>query len=197
MKNWALPLASLFALATSVTFAQTQDAGQTGGGAQVAPPTPPAAASTQEKKEPDEKKLPKIWTNDDLSDLKGVISVVGEARPVPEQAASEETGSSKPEKNTHEAMTRHYRDAIAALKAQIANADALIEKLKSSKGEDTSPGGGVDPNRMGFADPPEEQVKELEIKKKQLQAKISDLEEQASKEGIEPGELRKAEVPIQ
>ena len=37
---------------------------------------------------------------------------------------------------------------------------------------------------------PEEQMKLLEAKKKQWQDKIDDLEVQAKKEGIEPGELR-------
>ena len=38
--------------------------------------------------------------------------------------------------------------------------------------------------------PLDEQEKQLEAKKKQLLAAIEDLENQAKKEGIEPGELR-------
>jgi cell division protein FtsB len=38
--------------------------------------------------------------------------------------------------------------------------------------------------------PLDEQVKQLEAKKKQLEANIEDMENQAKKEGIEPGELR-------
>jgi hypothetical protein len=38
--------------------------------------------------------------------------------------------------------------------------------------------------------PLDEQEKQLEAKKKQLLATIEDLENQAKKEGIEPGELR-------
>ena len=38
--------------------------------------------------------------------------------------------------------------------------------------------------------PLDEQVKHLEEKKKQLLANIEELENQAKKEGIEPGELR-------
>jgi SMC interacting uncharacterized protein involved in chromosome segregation len=38
--------------------------------------------------------------------------------------------------------------------------------------------------------PVEEQVKQLEDKKKQWQGKIEDLENEAHKNGIEPGDLR-------
>ncbi len=38
--------------------------------------------------------------------------------------------------------------------------------------------------------PLEEQVKQLEGKKKELQTNIEDLENEARKNGIEPGELR-------
>ena len=38
--------------------------------------------------------------------------------------------------------------------------------------------------------PLDEQEKQLEAKKKQFLAAIEDLENQAKKEGIEPGELR-------
>jgi len=36
----------------------------------------------------------------------------------------------------------------------------------------------------------EDQVKQLEAKKKQLQGKIDDLENEARKSGIDPGKLR-------
>jgi hypothetical protein len=38
--------------------------------------------------------------------------------------------------------------------------------------------------------PLDEQVKQLEAKKKQLLTNIEELENQAKKEGIEPGEVR-------
>lgn len=189
MKNLALKLASVFALAAGVALGQAQDSGKAGNAALAAGPAGVSAVSVPDKKEPDEKKPKKVWTNDEVSQLKGGVSVVGEAR-APEEQSADEENDDKPGSNTHQAMIRHYRDAIADLKAQIANADALIAKLRDVKGEDASPSGGVDPNRLAFASPPEEQVKQLEIKKKQLQAKIEDLEVQANKEGIEPGELR-------
>jgi chromosome segregation ATPase len=187
--SFALQPASLLALAACIAFAQAQDSGKTGNTTQSASTANSAAPSAQEKKELDETKTKKVWTNDDVSQLKGVISVVGEA-PAPQDQAADAEDDDKSNRNTHQAMVRHYRDAIADLKAQITNADAFIAKLKGSRGEDSSPSGGVDPRRLAFTSPPEEQVKQLETKKKELQAKIEDLEAEATKEGIEPGELR-------
>lgn len=184
-----LQLASLVALAGSVTFAQAQDPEKTGGNAEAVILTRSLAQGAQDKKEQDEKKPKKVWTNEEVSQLKGGVSVVGDAR-APEDQPFDKKNDEKAASNAHQAMTRHYRDAIAELKAQIANADALIAKFKNFKADDASPSGGVDPNRMIFSSPPEEQVKQLEMKKKQLEAKIEDLEVQASKEGIDPGELR-------
>ena len=62
--------------------------------------------------------------------------------------------------------------------------------MKNFKAEDSSPSGGINPNGRYIMVPLDEQVKQLEAKKKQLEANIEDLENQAKKEGIEPGELR-------
>jgi hypothetical protein len=62
--------------------------------------------------------------------------------------------------------------------------------LKNFKGGDSGPSGGINPNARYNMIPLDEQVKQLEAKKKQLEANIEDVENQARKEGIEPGELR-------
>ena len=53
-----------------------------------------------------------------------------------------------------------------------------------------APAEGINPARGYNMVPLEEQVKKLEERNKQLQAKIQDLEYEAMKSGIEPGELR-------
>jgi hypothetical protein len=62
--------------------------------------------------------------------------------------------------------------------------------MKNFKADDGSPNGGINPHRNYNMVPLDEQEKQLEAKKKQLLATIEDLENQAKKEGIEPGELR-------
>ena len=77
---------------------------------------------------------------------------------------------------------------LALLFAVVAS--ARISQMKNFKGDNATPNGGLDPRKSYTMLPPEEQIKQLEAKKKQLQAKIDDLELQAEKEGIDPGELR-------
>ena len=152
--------------------------------------SPKAPAETAPDKKPDAAKKPaKVWTNDDLGSLKGSISVVGGKRSAKNQSFA------KPDQDdenagSHAERVRPYRDAIDQLRTQIETADARIAQLKGFKAENGSPSGGVNPNQEYNMVPPEEQVKQLEEKKKQLQAKIEDLENQARKEGIDPGELR-------
>jgi len=62
--------------------------------------------------------------------------------------------------------------------------------LKGFKGENTSPSAGINLNQGYNMVPVEEQVKQLEEKKKKLEAKIEDVEVQAGKNGVDPGELR-------
>jgi len=83
-----------------------------------------------------------------------------------------------------------YRAAIGELRKKIDAADQRISQLKNFKAEDSSPSGGINPNRGYNMIPLDEQVKQLEAKKKQWLGNIDDVENQAKKEGIEPGDLR-------
>jgi DNA repair exonuclease SbcCD ATPase subunit len=134
-------------------------------------------------------KTKKVWTNEEVSTLQGTVSVVGT-----ERAAEGKTKSSG---NNASAATdprrgkiQRYRAAIAELRKKIDAADQRITQLKNFKADDSSPSGGINPTGRYNMVPLDEQVKQLEAKKKQLEANIEDLENQARKEGIEPGELR-------
>ena len=102
----------------------------------------------------------------------------------------EEEDQSGEQSDSHAERVRQYRDAIEQLRSQIAQADARIAQLKDFKAENTTPSGGISLNKGYNMVPPEEQVKQLEERKKQCQSKIGDLENEARKEGIDPGELR-------
>jgi hypothetical protein len=134
-------------------------------------------------------KTKKIWTNDEMGSLQGTVSVVGTNRPGEGSGKTSASG-------THGAVDPRrgkilrYRAAIAELQKKIDAGDERITQLKNFKADDSSPNGGINPNRGYNMIPVDEQVKQLEAKKKQLLASIEDLENQAKKEGIEPGELR-------
>jgi hypothetical protein len=158
--------------------------------------TPPAtnqqssqSASGQSSPAPGKtEKTKKVWTNEEVSTLPGTVSVVGTNRPANGQSPSSESGANG--NATWRGKVQRYRAAVAELRKKIAAADEKISQLKNFKGNDSSPGGGINPNRGYGMTPVDEQVKQLEAKKKQLLANIEDLEIQARKEGIEPGEIR-------
>jgi len=140
-------------------------------------------STTTEKKKPK-----KVWTNDEIGSVKGGVSVVGDRK----RESPGSTGEQPPAdpNRAHGEMVRNYRDQIRQLRDQIAAADRRIEQLKGFKGENTSPSAGINLNQGYNMVPVEEQVKQLEEKKKKLEAKIEDVEVEAGKNGVDPGELR-------
>lgn len=173
---------------------QTSGAGSSPGSTAASTPAAPVAKTPPSvDKPPDAPKKPKkVWTNEEVGALKGSVSVVGGKHAADSQAVAEidPDGKEAGDFNPRGEKVRQYRDAIDQAKTQIVNADAQIAKLKDFKGENVAPSGGINPSQTYNMVPPEEQVKQLEVRKKQLEAKIEDLENQARKEGIDPGELR-------
>jgi len=178
--------------------AQQQDPGtgnandpkSTGSSAASAPTAGSASGprATPNTSTPEKKKPKKVWTNDEIGSVKGGVSVVGDGKPGSSSASTRQgAGDSS---GAHAEMVRNYRDKIQQLRDQIAAAENRIEQLKSFKGENTSPSGGINISQGYNMVPVEEQVKQLEEKKKKLEAKIEDAEVEAMKNGVDPGELR-------
>jgi len=188
MKAWALYLALAYPMAGLQTMAQTQDSANAAASSK-APPAAKTPSGPEEKKPADGTKPKKIWTNDEVGGLKGDVSVVGTNRGTEVKAPSAQNGSGAAAEARHGKILR-YRAAIGELRKKIDVADQRISQLKNFKANDSSPSGGINPNRGYNMVPLDEQVKQLEAKKTQLLASIEDLENQAKKEGIEPGELR-------
>jgi len=196
MRRYAWCVAMLISMAGLPAFAQAPDSSSAAPGDKgtpsdkSAPAAKTATASAPAKKPEDAKASPKkVWTNDNVGTLKGSVSVVGGKKTQqaePEHAENEDGSEGDP----RQGRIQQYRDAIGNLRTAIDDADARIAKLKDFKGENTGPSGGINPNQKYNMVPPEEQVKQLEARKKQMQGKIEDLENQARKEGIDPGELR-------
>lgn len=160
----------------------------------AAPPaaTPPAfQTKTTPTPPPAERKKPKkVWTNDDISSVKGDVSVVGEQNNSDDAADTTRSYQAYRNINLHQRQVAVYRDQIQQLQGQIEATDKRISQLRNFKGENPSPSGGINPARGYNMVPLEDQWKQLEERKKQLQAKIQDIENDAKKNGIEPGELR-------
>jgi hypothetical protein len=190
MKRLGLYLGFMLALPTVPVLAQTQDSTSPSSGpsSNAGATAKTAVKNAADKKPADASKPKKVWTNDDVGSLKSSVSVVGNKQPGASRAAEED--QSEEQSDSHDQRVRQYREAIEQLRNQIAQADARIAQLKDFKAENTTPSGGISLNKGYNMVPPEEQVKQLEERKKQCQAKIGDLENEARKEGIDPGELR-------
>jgi hypothetical protein len=83
-----------------------------------------------------------------------------------------------------------YRERLHQLNNELETIDKKISQLRNFKGDNTSASGGINMNHGYSMTPVEDQVKQLEEKKKQIQAQIDAVEDQARKNGFEPGQLR-------
>lgn len=137
-----------------------------------------------------EKKTKKVWTNEDVKSVKGGVSVVGDGDKGSGQSPDRGADVHSDSQSLARQRLDGYRNQIQQFRAQIDAIDKRIVQLKDFKAEDGSAAGGIKIHERYNMVPLDEQVKQLESKKKELQAKIADVENQARKSGIEPGELR-------
>jgi hypothetical protein len=148
------------------------------------------SAATQDAQGTAEKKKPKkVWTNDEVATLPGEVSVVGEPNQGAENRPGPGRGSSS-KGDGQQSQIDNYRQQISDLRSQIDAVDQRIAQLKDFKGENSSPTGGININKGYNMVPVEEQIKQLEAKKKKMLGQIDDVENEARKNGIDPGKLR-------
>jgi hypothetical protein len=137
-----------------------------------------------ETKPPDSKQPKKTWTNDNLSDAKGAVSVVGDSK-----AASK--SKAHPAKPADAQYIASVRKQLEKLNAQMSEADKQIADLTNfSKGEPSTSASGIKLSKGYNREPIEVQIRALQEKKKDLQSKMDALLDEARKRGVEPGQLR-------
>lgn len=143
--------------------------------------TPPPSSQAPDK---DPKKPKKVWTNDELQGLNGNVSVVGDA-------AKTEPGKSRGTQGQASPSTiARMRGEVQKLRADLQKTDKQIQELKEfNSGEATGTGSLQLHHSYTTASIPN-QIKQLEEKKKQIEARIAAIEDDARKRGIEPGQLR-------
>lgn len=164
--------------------------------AQTSPPDANAAAPKDQAgdKDPAKKKPKKIWTNEEMSTMRGTISIVGDPAKADASSdsrkqnnASDSGGSNDLER---EKVVANYREQLRQLREQQDDIDKKITDFRNFKADNASPSGGINVRNRYSMTPAEDQIRQLEEKKKQIQAKIDAIEEEARKNGIEAGELR-------
>lgn len=162
---------------------------------------PAAASSSSSSVEATATKPKKIWTNDNLGDVTGTISVVGEPRRA--AASSSSTPSAKPGQSKSAAAKSsvdsvdpkrlaQLREQLQKLQAGIDNLDKQIEELTGlSKGDSKNTGGALKSDTYSYnSSSLDDQIKQLQAKRNQLQTAMDGLLDAARGSGIEPGQLR-------
>jgi hypothetical protein len=150
----------------------------------------------------------KVWTNDDMSDVTGTISVVGtpqQQKPPnapskisslvpavpsagnPKQAAATKSGDDSVDPK----ILAQLRQQLQKLQASIDQVDKQIEQLKGASRGDSKNLGILTSDPSSYSmEPVPDQIKALETKKNSLQAAMDQLLDAARASGIEPGQLR-------
>jgi hypothetical protein len=152
-------------------------------------PSPGSSSDTPTDKS--KTKTKKVWTNEEISGVggDGAISVVGKAggnlNTPSNNLAKNDSGSPAREK-----QVAAYRDRLRQLNISLENTEKKIAQLRNFKADNSGASGGINITQRYNMTPVEEQVQQLEEKKKQIQAQIGAVEERARKNGFEPGLLR-------
>jgi hypothetical protein len=124
----------------------------------------------------------KIWTNEDVSGMKGTISVVGDGRNSKAKNAAQTPADPQ--------YIANVRKQIEKFQEQMADADKELAGLKNfSEGEPVATP-DRELHKSYNSQPVDQQITNLQTKKKDLQSKIDALLDEARKKGVEPGQLR-------
>jgi hypothetical protein len=132
----------------------------------------------------------KVWTEDDLNALKANVSIVGNL------SGTRGTLQKKPQAGTAPALLPPERDPawygrqLAPLRAQIELIDAEIRKMKGVQGGKETSDAGRQYNGVDLPLNPQDRIEFLGKKKREFQDRVDALEEQARRNGINPGDLR-------
>lgn len=166
-----ITLASLSALAGPTGQPQEQAQSQSSAQPQAQPAseTKPASAPVPAPKTDatKPKKPKKVWTEDEMGKLDSKVSVVG---------GDAATGKTSIPSGPRNDAVESYRSRLAPLRRQLDDLDREIQQMKSAKGN--------------VRENIESQVQIREAKRAKIQEQINEIEEEARRHGVEPGQLR-------
>jgi hypothetical protein len=124
----------------------------------------------------------KVWTNENLAEVGGNVSVVGDKR--------NQKYSMTPTKPADPGTVSRIKQELQKLQAQLDQVNQKLATFKEfQEGETVSH--GDDEIKSGYTRTPvNQQMAALQQKKKKLETQIDALVDEARKMGIEPGQLR-------
>lgn len=122
----------------------------------------------------------KVWTNENLRDASGNVSVVGDQR--------NRKYSLTPEADS--ASANRFRQSLEKLQKQLDDVNKQLASYKQFLDGEPVSQGARDMSQGYSRTPVIQQIAKLQTKKKELQAQIDTLLDEARKKGVEPGQLR-------
>jgi hypothetical protein len=124
----------------------------------------------------------KVWTNENLRDANGNVSVVGDKR--------NQKYSMTPVQPADAATVARIRQNLQKLQGQLDDVNKQITAYKQFEEGETVPDSGPEISKGYTRTPVNQQIAKLQGKKKDLQTQIDELIDEARKKGVEPGQLR-------
>jgi len=153
------------------------------------------AAEKPRPAQADQKQPVKVWTNEDLDQLRtrGLISIVGQELPATSaQAPAAPSGPAYPVYESKFDDPSWYADVAAGLRDDLARREAALEEQRKAitRAADriTQPGVSLDQPSPWVT--PEAGVQILQEQVQEVQDYLDELSDLARRHGIEPGVLR-------
>jgi hypothetical protein len=176
MSRWLLSFPTFLLLAALPGMAQSSGS---------VPPSADTSAQTV-KPEANSSAVPaptskKVWTNENVRDANGSVSVVGDPR--------NQKYPLTPGKADAGTATR-IRQNLEKLQKQLADVNKQLATYKQFLDGEAVSQGARDMSRGYSRTPVDQQMTKLQEKKKDLQEQIDALIDEARKKGVEPGQLR-------
>ena len=192
MKFFVVTAAVLLCGGMSLRAGQSSNSGSQATSDTTKPTVQASGTFAQTTTEKAKTKPKKVWTNDEISNVggNGAISVVGKTGGADSNPPSDNFQKTAPGAVARDKQAATYRDRLHQLNNELEATDKKISQLRNFKADNTSASGGINMNHGYSMTPVEDQVKQLEEKKKQIQTQIDAVEDQARKNGFEPGQLR-------
>jgi chromosome segregation ATPase len=162
--------------------------------------TPPPQQDDNSKKQ--EKK---VWTNDDLKRLPDTVTVIGQpaASTTPAQVnvttpekqnAANQNGSQQPYDQAQDPSW--YQKQLAPLQQELQQIDQRLNAIRQGQKDGSGASGAVSLTNVPSGVDTQGAIEVLQKRRAQVAADIDDLESEARRNGVPPGDLRK-ELPPQ
>jgi hypothetical protein len=176
-------LAALLLASSAATIARAQNASS----GDTTPATGQTASTSNSTVAPAPPAAKKVWTNDDVTDLRGESAISTVGQPTAKNGAKP---GNKTAANAKNGNVKAYQAQIARLEAQIPPLDAQIAELQAAiDGKPTGDGKTSQRPRGVKADDWSVEMQELQKKRDDTLEQIAALKDQARHQGVAPNTL--------